>query len=248
MAPCGQQGWRSKGSLSLESQPHGLSVSPYNLDYFISDKRRVFCMRPQTHSVIAPTRLLAILPLLIVSLPLWLGSSTVSAEEDSAHLQARKKTAPYYQDAQICRSRSKADPLPDGADPATTIDPSKYLTCINQMGYHQEANTDPLLVALHRCHDQKIKSASASGETSFRAPSQAQVRACLSARGFPSAGTPPNPNAPAVLHQNHRAMISGSTPKTPPTDALSPAMKSPSVNTENSQIETVIIPPRNPVR
>lgn len=203
-------------------------------------------MRHSFLSVIVPARCLA--ALVPLALPLFLGlqARMVSADEDSAHLQARKKTAPYYQDAQICRSRSKADPLPDGADPAITIDASKYLACINQLGYHQEASTDPLLVGIQRCLSQKTKSATASGEISYRSPSQAQVRACLSARGFPSAGTPPNPNAPAAPHLNSgstdlRSSKSNPTPEVSPSSARQPRAGIP----EDSPIETVIIPPRN---
>lgn len=201
-------------------------------------------MRPHTKSVLVPSGLLKALETLTLSLSLCLFGCVASAEEDSAHLQARKKTAPYYQDAQICRSRSKADPLPDGADPAITIDPSKYLTCINQMGYHQEPKTDPLLVALQRCNDQKTRSVTASGEVTSRAPSQAQVRACLSARGFPSAGTPPNPNSPVASIQSSTSHNAGSRAGIPPTPSSTRGASPASLTPDESGVETVIIPPR----
>lgn len=202
-------------------------------------------MRLQSPSVIVPARLFTALQFLLLScLALCISENVMSAEDDSAHLQARKKTAPYYQDAQICRSRSKMDPLPEGADPAITIDPSKYLTCINQMGYHQEAKTDPFLVAINRCHSQRTKSVSASGETQFRAPSQAQVRACLSARGFPSAGSPPNPNAPVTTLHGSAALDSGTVKKAPTSQATTPPVPAQNSGSEDGSIETVIIPPR----
>ena len=182
---------------------------------------------------------------LVLFLALSLIAHDIIAEEDSAHSQARKKTAPYYQDAQICRSRSKLDPLPDGADPATTIDASKFLSCINQMGYQQDAKTDPFLVAIQRCQAQRTKSVSASGEVAYRAPSQAQLRACLSTRGFPSAGAPPNPNAPITLGRGSSSSDSNSARRNP-TPTASPESRQPqSINSEDSQVETVVIPPRS---
>jgi|APCry1669193181_1035450.scaffolds.fasta_scaffold00959_13 hypothetical protein len=202
---------------------------------------RVKSMRPNPLSVILSARLFGKFVVLSTALPLCIVGKPAYAEDDSAHLQAHKKTAPYYQDAQLCRSRSKVDPLPDGADPAITIDPSKYLSCINQMGYHQEAKTDPFLVAIHRCESQKTKSVSASGEVIHRSPSQAQVRACLATRGFPSAGTPPNPNAPVAANQKQ------STSDTQPPRAApsTPSTKPYGVHSDEGQVETVVIPPRN---
>lgn len=202
-------------------------------------------MRIHFKSVIVPARMKTALESLFLILPLCISGNAFGADNDSAHLQARKKTELYYQDAQICRSRSKTNPLPEGADPAITIDPTNYLACINQMGYHQDLKTDPFLVAIYRCQNQKTKSVSANGEVQFRAPSQAQVRACLSARGFPSAGTPPNPNAP-VTAQKEPASTHSATPKIVPTPPVSstngPAQR---LSPDEGQIETVIIPPRN---
>jgi len=115
----------------------------------------------------------------------------VLAADDSAHLQAHKKTAPYYQDAQLCRSRSKVDPLPDGADPAITIDPSKYLTCINQMGYHQEAKTDPLLVAIQRCENQKQSRSRRVGKSLTVHPLRHRSEPVLQREDFPVRGPHP---------------------------------------------------------
>lgn len=201
-------------------------------------------MRQHCPSVNVPPRFFGVFALLIFALPLALMSDVSGAEDESAHLQARKKTSPYYQDAQICRSKSKVDPLPDGTDPATTIDPQKFLVCINQMGYHQDAKTDPLLVAIQRCYGQKTKSASISGEVVYRAPSQAQMRACLSDRGFPSAGTPPNPNAAVVLHQSTMPKDSESAQKQPARQPSTGAPQPPQQSPDENTIETVIIPPR----
>lgn len=200
-------------------------------------------MPPYPQSLIQPAHFFGRLVALIPALPLCLIASSAQAEDDSAHLQAHKKTAPYYQDAQLCRSRSKVEPLPEGADPAITIDASKYLGCINQMGYHQEAKTDPFLVAIQRCHSQKTKAVSASGEVVYRSPSQAQVRACLATRGFPSAGSPPNPNAPVAAQHNQGASDLPKTQPAPSRSATPLQHRSPAMN--DGQIETVIIPPRN---
>ena len=192
----------------------------------------------QAHSMAGRVNLVLFVSLSLVAL-------TASADEDSAHSQARKKTAPYYQDAQICRSRSKLDPLPEGADPAITIDASKFLSCINQMGYQQDAKTDPFLVAIQRCQAQRTKSVSASGEVAYRAPSQAQLRACLSTRGFPSAGAPPNPNASVSPLQGSSTADSGIAKRNPPPTTSPGSRQLQSVSPEDSQVETVVIPPRS---
>ena len=192
----------------------------------------------QAHSMAGRVNLVLFVSLSLVAL-------TASADEDSAHSQARKKTAPYYQDAQICRSRSKLDPLPEGADPAITIDASKFLSCINQMGYQQDAKTDPFLVAIQRCQAQRTKSVSASGEVAYKAPSQAQLRACLSTRGFPSAGAPPNPNASVSPLQGSSTGDSGIAKRNPPPTTSPESRQLQSVSPEDSQVETVVIPPRS---
>jgi hypothetical protein len=161
------------------------------------------------------------------------------ADDPSLHSQASQKTAPYYQDAQLCRSKSKMDPVPEGADPAISIDNKRFLQCINQMGYQQEAKSDPFLVALKRCFSQKTRSVSISGEEKLRSPSQAQVRACLATRGFPSTGTPPNPNAPAdgaVTPVSPRSEAPAA-----PKNTTAPA----SAPLDGGQVETIHIPPRN---
>ncbi len=160
-------------------------------------------------------------------------SPYAQAENASAHALARQKTAPYYQDAQLCRAKSVLDPLPEGADPATSIDPTKFIQCINQHGYQQEAKTDPFLVAVHRCRHHKTHSVSASGEEQMHAPSQAQVRACMVSRGFPSTGTPPHPNAPVETTKP----VPSHTQSTRPAPETQPAG-------HDEGVQTVVIPPR----
>jgi hypothetical protein len=160
-------------------------------------------------------------------------SPYAQAENASAHSQAKQKTAPYYQDAQLCRAKSVIDPLPEGADPATSIDPAKFIQCINQHGYQQEAKTDPFLVAVHRCRHHKTRAVSASGEEQMHAPSQAQVRACMVGRGFPSTGTPPHPNAP----------VDAIKQVPPHTQNMPPAPTSQPAGTDEG-VQTVVIPPR----
>lgn len=153
--------------------------------------------------------------------------------QESRGEDARQKTAPYYQDAQLCRARSAMKPLPSGLDPSTAIDVEAYLRCINQLGYRQDRKTDPLLVGLMRCHALKSKAVSASGEVLYRAPSQSQMRVCLAARGFPSAGHPPEPNAASVLPEG--LTQANDQKKAPPR---------PWESSEQDRVETVIIPPR----
>lgn len=165
---------------------------------------------------------------------------SVMADDATAHALAKQKTAPYYQDAQLCRAKSVIDALPEGADPLTSIDPGKFIPCINKKGYQQEAKTDPFLVAVQRCRQHKMRSVSASGEHHFHSPSQAQVRACLVGRGFPSTGTPPNPNAP--VDQGVNTDPAKTTTPNSSSLKLSPA---PASGTPEEGVQTVVIPPRN---
>jgi hypothetical protein len=195
-------------------------------------------------AVLTNTSRLKVISIQMLMGAFWLtGASVCFAENDSLHSQASQKTAPYYQDAQLCRAKSRLDPMPEGADPSISIDPQKFLRCINGMGYHQEAKSDPFMVALKRCFSEKRRSVSISGEEKLRAPSQAQVRACLATRGFLSTGTPPNPNAPAD------AAVTPPPPKTdssaaPPRTGAEPT----GTPMSEGQVETVIIPPRNKPR
>lgn len=170
-------------------------------------------------------KILAIMSLLTVS--------AVALSEASTGTEARDKTAPYYQDAQLCRAKSILKPLPEGLDPSTALDVEAYLRCMNQQGYRQDRKTDPLIVGLMRCQSLKSKAVSASGEVLYRAPSQSQMRVCLASRGFPSAGHPPQPNAASVLPES---LIQSRN--------SNPASPRPWESSEQDRIETVIIPPR----
>ena len=141
----------------------------------------------------------------------------------------KEKTGPYYQDAQLCRAKSPTNPLPAGADPATSIDPTAYLKCMSQQGYQQEARTDPLLVAVGKCQQQGTKTVSASGATSVKPPSPMDVRDCLKLRGFPSTGTPPMP-------------VSATIPATPKTGIKNTQAPTSSQKDDRQRIQTIYIP------
>ena len=162
------------------------------------------------------------------------------ADEPESPPGARDKTARYYQDAQLCRARSAAKSPPEAADPAVFIDVEGYLRCINQLGYRQDLKTDPLLVGIRRCGNQKIRIASASGEVLWRNPSQAQMRVCLAARGFPSSGRPPAPNAVSALPADLQ-------PAATITKNPAPSAR-PWESGDQDRVETVIIPPRSGTR
>ncbi|MFN5744473.1 MAG: hypothetical protein ACK443_00045, partial [Methylococcaceae bacterium] len=72
------------------------------------------------------------------------------------------KTRQYYQDAQLCRAKNPSKTADRSADPAASIDATGYLTCLDALGYHQEAKTDPFLKALEVCQ-QGTTSVSARG-------------------------------------------------------------------------------------
>lgn len=155
---------------------------------------------------------------------------------------ANQKTTPYYQDAQLCRARHPARTIAPGADPAASIDAESYLRCMNQLGYQQDAKTDPLLVALRKCPQQGTAAVSASGAKTMRPPTQAAVRECLRLRGFPSAGQPPAPTASA-------SGTAPASPASPPAPASSPPAASatpakPPRQPGRERIQTIYIPPR----
>ncbi len=138
----------------------------------------------------------------------------------------KEKTGPYYQDAQLCRAKSPAKTLPAGADPAAHIDADGYLRCLNQLGYQQDATTDPLLVALKKCQDQGgTRTVSASGATSVKPARPEEVRQCLKLRGFPSTGFPPPPVA--VI---------------PPRSTLKNVPEAAPANDDRERVQTIYIP------
>lgn len=151
-----------------------------------------------------------------------------------------EKTAPYYQDAQLCRAKNPAPTLPSGADPAANINTGGYLRCMNQLGYQQDAKTDPLLVALKKCRQMGTTSVSASGATSTRSPTPAAVRDCLKQRGFPSAGQPPAPAAAAEPEAPTPAPTA--TLKLPGKKAAAEA----SPDDSRERVQTIYIPRKTP--
>lgn len=148
-----------------------------------------------------------------------------------------QKTGPYYQDAQLCRARNPAKNLAASADPAANLNTSGYLKCMNQLGYQQDAKTDPLLVAMKKCQQQGTATVSASGATSVKPPSPAAVRTCLKQRGFPSAGKPPAHDTTAESSPAPTATL-----KLPANNAPKPATPKPG----KERVQTIYIPKKTP--
>lgn len=174
-------------------------------------------------------------PLLITS------SSWVSAGDAIQGAEVARKAAPYYRDAQICRARSPLSPPAEGKDPATQLNADAYLACLGQLGYRQDKKTDPLIVALKRCYAMRPRSVTASGESRYRAPSQAQMRVCLASRGFPSSGRAPDPNAPAFIGPLGDTINAQDDDRKGTQDPKPKSWE----KSDDDRIETVIIPPRN---
>ena len=164
---------------------------------------------------------------------------------------ANEKTAPYYQDAQLCRAKHPARSLAANVDPASALDSAGYLKCMGQMGYQQDAKTDPLLVALKKCQSQGTTSVSASGAKSTHPPTPAAFRLCLKQRGFPSAGQPPAGSviagAPAARVESTRT-TEAAAPAPAPAKGKQGKSKSPNSASGNSKdrVQTVYIPRRTP--
>lgn len=162
---------------------------------------------------------------------------------------ANEKTAPYYQDAQLCRARHPARSLAANVDPATTVDSAGYLKCMGQMGYQQDAKTDPLLVALKKCQSQGTTSVSASGAKSTQPPTPAAFRLCLKQRGFPSAGQPPAGSVIAGAPVASARSPEAATPATPSSKtrkSKTQGSTSASGKNDKDRVQTVYIPRRTP--
>jgi hypothetical protein len=142
------------------------------------------------------------------------------------------KTRQYYQDAQLCRAKNPSKTADRSADPAASIDATGYLRCLDTLGYHQEAKTDPFLKALEVCQQGKT-SVSARGTRTVRPPSPTAFRDCLKQRGFASAGTPPV--APAIP--------AAAVPVKPPSP---PVASSPDGAAAKERIQTLYIPRKVP--
>lgn len=142
------------------------------------------------------------------------------------------KTRQYYQDAQLCRAKNPSKTADRSADPAAGIDATGYLSCLDALGYHQEAKTDPFLKALEVCQ-QGTTSVSARGTSTVRPPSPTAFRDCLKQRGFASAGTPPaSPPLPAAA-----------VPAKPPSP---PVASSPDGKPAKDRVQTLYIPRKTP--
>ena len=148
-----------------------------------------------------------------------------------------QKTSPYYQDAQLCRAKNPAKPAVPGVDPAVSLNAPDYLKCMNQLGYQQDAKTDPLLVALKKCQQPAPAGISASGATTIKTPKPTAVRECLKQRGFPSAGKPPASDTAA---ESSSAPIA--TLKLPAKNAPKPA----TAKSGKERVQTVYIPKKTP--
>jgi hypothetical protein len=156
-----------------------------------------------------------------------------------------QKTGPYYQDAQLCRARNPAKNLAAGADPAANLNTSGYLKCMNQLGYQQDAKTDPLLVALKKCQQQGTATVSARGATTVKPPSHSAVRTCLKQRGFPSAGKPPAP-ADTSAHTAPPASAGSAAPAATLKIPANSTKKSASAKDSKERVQTIYIPRKTP--
>lgn len=148
-----------------------------------------------------------------------------------------QKTSPYYQDAQLCRAKNPAKPAAPGTDPAVSLNAPGYLKCMSQLGYAQDAKTDPLLVALKKCQQPAPAGVSASGVTTVKTPKPTAVRECLKQRGFPSAGKPPAADTAA-----ESAPAPVATLKLPAKSAPKPA----TAKTGKDRVQTIYIPKKTP--
>jgi hypothetical protein len=106
---------------------------------------------------------------------------------------------------------------------------------MNQLGYQQDAKTDPLLVALKKCQQPAPAGVSASGATTMKVPKPTAVRECLKQRGFPSAGKPPADDKTA---ESSPAPVA--TLKLPPNNAPKPA----TAKQGKDRVQTIYIPKR----
>lgn len=103
-------------------------------------------------------------------------------------------TREYYRDAQLCRSQNlitskvKANiGNVSATELKTGVDTTGYLRCLAQRGWTQQAASDPLLVALAKCHDRAERPARATrqqGTTRLGASlDRTAFQECLRQRG-----------------------------------------------------------------
>lgn len=98
----------------------------------------------------------------------------------NTHTQARGN---YLRDAEQCWSRN---PQIEAIATSSLASPPEqlYLKCLNDLGYQQNAKTDPLLVAIRKCQSAGSQVFSASGEAYQSAATFATIEKCLVTRGF----------------------------------------------------------------
>jgi len=119
------------------------------------------------------------------------------------------KTTPYYHDAQICRGKNPGDKSTTSfPDLAASIDETGYLMCMEDLGYQQEASSDPLLRALVKCQ-KEVPTISAKGVKTLKPPTSAMFRDCLGQRGFSSSNYP----SPRLAQPTDQSGTSGNAPR-----------------------------------
>ncbi len=151
-------------------------------------------------------------------------AQTMAIAQDNA-AEARAKTEPYYRDAQSCKSKNPSKSGESLSIAEASVDETGYLMCMEDLGYQQEARTDPLLKGLVKCQ-QSVPNTSARGVTTMRAPTASVFRDCMKARGFDLAIASPSGKRPT----NNANSLQKSTPE------------SSSPETNGAGMRTILIP------
>lgn len=116
---------------------------------------------------------------------------TLSGCADNPH---KDSASAYYRDAYACRAQNLIQPKvrsnlasDASADIVAGVNARNYLKCMEQLGYHQDVKTDPLLHALDKCQHQAehpVTATPADGGTKLSASlDRAEFRECLKRRG-----------------------------------------------------------------
>lgn len=153
-----------------------------------------------------------------------LTQTKVIAQDNAA--EARAKTEPYYRDAQSCKSKNPSKASEGLSITEASIDETGYLMCMEDLGYQQEARTDPLLKALEKCQ-RGVPNVSARGVTTMRAPTVPVFRDCMKSRGFDLA---------IATQSGKRGSNNSSSSQSPP--ALEPSRP----ENNGSGMRTILIP------
>ncbi|MGZ8218039.1 hypothetical protein [Methylomagnum sp.] len=118
-------------------------------------------------------------------------TTTLSGCADNPH---KASTSAYYHDAHICRAQNLIQPKvrsnlasDASSDIVAGVNARNYLKCMEQLGYHQDVKTDPLLHALDKCQHKAERPLTATPEGSGTKLSasldRAAFRECLKQRG-----------------------------------------------------------------